>query len=215
MLLQCSLLLQDDLKELNTAVGSLSKHPWLSNNVTILVQGERAIFCSEKGFRFRRIQTNLKQTIHDEIFNPLQCLCSAFSINETTPDILEKLLDSFTEKHGSKLVKTIDTVSFVFNNDNLMLMNLPSGIVRHMMAPSGGLVSTQFSGPIAGLRTIPTLLNYGNLPDDAITYKGCITTEYKAGGYEAVLSFHYNLVREVCEHPGAGVTLSHIAKWDA
>jgi len=205
----------EQLQHLNDTVKVLSDHPWLAEDVTLYIRDDKVVFCSKKGFRFRRIEESVVQTVSTELYTPNNCLCSVFSLSDATPDIVQKLMNSLSEKHGVKLVNTIDSVLVSYEGDTLMLLNLPSGILRHMMAPSGGLMRTYFGGVVSDLRKIPMLLNYGNLPDTDNHYAGCLTTEYKAGGLDSVTAFHYNLVREVVANPGLGISLSRIATWDA
>jgi len=201
------------IHDIQCVVNSVGPHPYFGETVNVFTKDGNVIFLSEKGFRFRTLKTDIVSTVVAEIKTPLNCLCSGFVIDEeeVAPSILEKLV----ERHGAKLARTVESVIIYHKDETLMLLNLPSGIVRHMMSPSGGVMRTNFSGPTTALRHIPTFANYGHLPDDAPTYKGCIATEYKAGALYSVLGFHHNILKEVIAHPGLGITLERIGTWDA
>jgi hypothetical protein len=144
--------------------------------------------------------------------------CTAFEVDADDPSVVEKLLDRFQEQHGVKLRNQMDWCVIHFQGKQLMLCKLPSCMLRHMLAPTGGLMKTLYKGPVESLQSIPTLVKLGVLSNDFIVdgrISSAIVTEYKEYHYEAVQRLHWDIVREVVARPHSGITLGPIAVWDA
>ena len=87
-----------------------------------------------------------------------------------------------------------------------------------MLAPSGGLLKTAYSGPVDSLGAIPTLAKLGVLSNDFVVdgkINSMIVTEYKDIHYLIVQRLHWDIVREVIARPHSGITLGPVAVWDA
>jgi hypothetical protein len=134
------------------------------------------------------------------------------------PTVIDQLLNRFQEQHGHAMRAMIDWCVIKFAGKELMLCKLPPCILRHMLAPTGGLMKTRYCGPVEKLRTIPTLAKLGVLSNDFVVdgrVDSMLVTEYKAQHYDAVQRLHWDLVREVIARPHSGIALGPVAVWDA
>ena len=184
----------------------------MDGNVNVFSSDGAAIFHSADGFRFRRITGSLAETILDEINMKREYLCSALQLD--TESAIPMILNRFVEAHG-RAAAQIDYVITKHGGTTLMLINLPSTIVGHMMSATGGRMTTGFSGRVADLRKIPTIFKYGDLKgEDSEMFRGCISTEYKKESYQYVREFHAAFLQEVISRPYLGITLMPLARWD-
>lgn len=184
----------------------------MDGQVTVTTGDGSAVFHSAAGFSFRRIRENLYTTLLEEVHSERECICSVLELAK--PSMVSAILDRFVETHGRNLANKIDHIVIERDGKTLMLLNLPSCVIRHMMAYKGGRMTTGFSGAVDSLLKVPMLSKYGNIAGTGM-FRGCIATEYKEGGYEHARNFHFGLVQEVVSRPGLGITLSPIASWDA
>ncbi len=219
MPLLCDALSSDTLLELNKRIARLpAEHPLQKEgNTTIIQNGDYAIFQSEAGLYFRRIQSDLETEIRKEIDGQREYLCSVFEVDEGDPSVVEKLRIRFQESHGQKLARQIEDCVIMLHGKQLMLVKFPSSVLRHMLEPTGGFLRTGFSGLRGNLRQIPTLVQFCQIPsgDDSDFVKSVIATEYKEEHYHAAKSVHYNILREVVTRPNLGITLKPFAVWDS
>jgi hypothetical protein len=214
----------DVLLSLNRRILALpTAHPLrkecMDGNVSLSVIGDYAVFHSAAGFYFERVDT---ASLNDEfariVSAPRVYHCTAFQVDDNDPSVVQKLLDRFEEQHGAK-AKQIEHCVIPWDSKQLMLVKLPPTVLREILAPSGGILKTRFSGPLASLRELPTLVRFGVLTD-AIDVDGrvnsMVATEYTEGYYAAVQRIHWDLVREVLAVPHRGITLgAPLAEWDA
>jgi len=184
----------------------------MDGQVTVASTQGCAVFHSAAGFSFRRIRENLCATVLEEIDAEREYLCTALELGSRS--MVSAMLDRFVETHGQNMANKIDHIVIERDGKILMLVNLPSCVIRHMMAYKGGRMTTGFSGPVESLLKIPMLEKYGNVAGTGV-FRGCIATEYMEGGYEHARNFHFALVQEVVSRPGLGITLSPIAAWNA
>jgi hypothetical protein len=177
------------------------------------------ILHSAGGFYFEHMATpDLESELMKHIRSTRDYHCSAFEVDADDPSVVEKLLDRFQEQHGTKMRNMIDWCIITHEKKQLMLCKLPSCILRHMLAPTGGLLKTVYSGPITSLQTIPTLVKLGILSNDFVVdgqVRSVLATEYKDYHYYAVQRLHWDVVREVIARPHSGITLGPVAVWDA
>jgi hypothetical protein len=219
MPLVCAELSATDVSTLNRIlqekpVTHLLRKESMDGWVSVSSQSGAAVFHSAAGFTFRRIRESLYATILDEINGVREYVCSALQLEN--PVMVQAMLNRFVERHGLKMASQIDHVLIEHDGKTLMLVNLPSCVVRDMMAPMGGRMTTGFSGSVRALRNIPTLLKYGDIQgDDEDVFRGVIATEYKKDSYTYVQGFHYALLQEVISRPGLGITLTPVGRWDA
>ena len=186
----------------------------MDGRVDVFTQSGAVIFHSADGFHFRRVSGSLFETVLAEINMKREYLCSALEID--TLSAVPSILNRFTESHGLRLAAQIDHIIIEYGGKTLMLINLPSTVVRHMMAPMGGRLTTGFAGRVSDLRKIPTIFKYGNLQgSDTDMFRGCIGTEYKKDSYQYVREFHGAFLQEVISRPGLGITVMPLARWDA
>ena len=186
----------------------------VDGQITVVSSDGAAVFHSAAGFSFRRIRENLYTTILEEIDANREHLCSALHLKDLS--MVPSILDRFVEAHGRKLANKIDHIVIDHDGKLLMLLNLPTCVVRHMIEHTGGRMSTGFSGSVDSLRKIPMLAKYGNIVDtEGNMFRGCVMTEYKKDAYAHVRNFHYAIVQEVISRPDLGVTLLPVACWDA
>ena len=219
MPLVCAELSATDVSTLNRIIQEkpvthLLRKESMDGWVSVSTKGGAAVFHSAAGFAFRRIRESLYTTILDEINGKREYLCSALQLEN--PAMVQAMLNRFVETHGQKMANQIDHVLIHHDGKTLMLVNLPSCVVRDMMAPVGGRMTTGFSGSVRNLRRIPTLLKFGDIKgNDDDAFRGVITTEYKKDSYAYVQGFHYALLQEVISRPGLGITLTPVGRWDA
>lgn len=172
-----------------------------------------AVFFSPIGFYFTRIATDLESAIASELKSGQRdYLCSAFSI-DGGDELVAQLRDRFQENHGVKMARMIDHIVLTFRSQRLMLVKFPSCVVRHMLAPSGGVLRSEFSGPVESLRSIQVLEKMATIPEAGKI--GVLGTEYKAHQYMLARSIHDALLREVVARPGLGITLHRVGVWDS
>ena len=171
------------------------------------------------GFYFERCapDADLETAIEHAITTPREYHCSAFIVDADDPTVVDKLLVRFQEQYGAKLAAKIDHVVLPFEGKLIMHTKFPSCVLRHMMASSGGVMKTGFSGSVAALRNIPTLArmcSFSETETDNDTVKSVVATEYPAQYYIPVQGLHWDIVREVLARPHAGICLGPVAQWD-
>lgn len=172
-----------------------------------------AVFFSPIGFYYSRIVTDLESAIASELKSGQRdYLCSAFSI-DGGDELVKQLRDRFQENHGVKMAHMIDHIVINFRGQRLMLVKLPSCVLRHMLAPSGGVLRTTFSGPAEHLKSIQVLEKMATIPEDGMI--GVLATEYKEHQYWLARGIHDALLREVVAKPGLGITLHKVCVWDS
>ena len=233
MPLLCSLLSHDGLLALNRRVLGLPvDHPLrkecLDGGVTLTCPATPAagtavaVFHSAAGFyyeRFDRGAASLEADLLRIVGAPRVYHCTAFEVDRGDPSVVKKLLERFQEQHGAKLAQQIDHHVLPWESRQLILVKLPPTVLRHMLAPSGGLLKTRFAGPLSALRQLPTLVRFGVLTDAFETdgrVHSMVATEYPETHYAAVQKVHWDLVREVLAVPHSGITLgAPLAQWDA
>lgn len=221
MPLTCDALSYETLSELNHLLLTQStSHPLrkesVDGTVTISVSGSVLLFHSASGYSFRRIQDaeTVETALKREITEPRDSLCSTFEVDDES--LVPTLLSRFQERHGVKLARQMDHHLFTAGGRKRIIVKLPTGMVRHMLAPTGGLLKTVISGPVVSLRNIPLVARYGNLPvKDEGAYKSVIVTEYKEDQYPLVQAFHHAIVKEVLEAGPQGITVGPIGVWDS
>ena len=174
----------------------------------------------KRGFYFERCDPtdDLAKAVLAAIQTPRHYHCSTFVIDEEDPSVTSKLLDRFQEQHGVKLAAKIDHFVTAHEGKQVMHVKFPACVLRHMMAPTGGLMKTGFSGPLGALQRLPTLVRLGALSSAVEVdgrVKSMVATEYPAEYYMAVQRIHWDLVREVIAMKGGGVCLGPVAVWDA
>jgi hypothetical protein len=218
MSLVCEELATETVHALNKKLTRLpDNHPFKKDlekgNIQIWKDGDAAVFFSQLGFYFVRIATDLESAVAAELKTVQRdYLCSAFSI-DGGDELVRQLLDRFQENHGAKMAKMIDHIVLTFRGQRLMLVKFPSCVVRHMLAPSGGVLRSEFSGPVESLKSIQVLEKMATLPEEGKI--GVFATEYKEHQYMLARSIHNALLREVVAKPGLGITLHRIAVWDS
>lgn len=187
------------------------------------VGGNVLLFTSKaagRGFYFERCDPSatLEAVVATAIQTPRQYHCSTFVIDEGDPTVVDKLRARFVEQHGAKLAAKIDDYVTTHEGKQVMHVKFPACVLRHIMAPTGGLMKTGFSGPLSALRELPTLVRLGALGNavevDGVV-KSVVATEYPEGYYYAVQRIHWDLVREVIAKKGGGICLAPVAMWDA
>jgi len=219
MPLSCDALSYETLYELNHLLLSQPEsHPLrkesVDGTVSVSVFEQVLLFHSAAGYSFRRMHSDLESTLRAEITEPRDSLFTTFEVDNEA--LIPTLLDRFQERHGVKLARQMDHHLFMAGGRKRLIVKLPTGMVRHMLAPTGGLLKTVVSGPVLSLRSIPMVARYGNLPvkDEGI-YTSVIVTEYKEAQYPLVQAFHHAIVREVLEAGPQGITVGPIAVWDS
>jgi hypothetical protein len=230
MPLLCSLVSHDPLLALNRRVLGLPvDHPLrkecLDGGVTLTCPAGTAVavFHSAAGFYFERLDadaTSLEADLLRIVGSPRVYHCTAFEVDHDDPSVVQKLLDRFQEQHGAKLARQIEHCVIPWESRQLMLVKLPPAVLRHMLAPCGGLIKTRFAGSLAALRQLPTLVRFGVLTDafeaDDGRVHSMVATEYPETHYAAVQKVHWDLVREVLAVPHSGIVLgAPLAQWDA
>lgn len=224
MPLVCNLLDHGVLSRLNALVLSLNtnnplRKECVDGDVRVFVNGQYLVLHSAGGFYFEHmITTDLESELARHINAPRKYHCTAFEVDDDDPSVVTKLLDRFQEQHGLKMRNMIDWCVIKFNNKELMLCKLPPCLLRHMLAPTGGLMKTGYSGPATALANIPTLAKLGVLSSEFIVdgrISSMFVTEYKEVHYNSVQRLHWDIVREVIARPYSGISLSPVAVWDA
>ena len=222
MPLLCSLLSREILSKLNQEiaklpVGNILRKESLDGDITVTIVENNtiAVYHSAAGFYFHRIENSVEDTIRKDIHTTREYICSAFEMDPNDPTVKQKLLDRFQESYGQKLFKKMDYVCLEYKESSIMLVKLPSCILRHVLAPSGGILRTVFSGPTQSLQQIPTLMKLANIDTNQDYTSSVFITEYKTGMLPFVLQIHYDIVRELVMKPNLGITIGPVALWDA
>jgi hypothetical protein len=224
MPLICDSLPYDKLTKLNARVLRLPetnplRKECMDGEVRVFVQNDVLILHSAGGFYFEHMAVaDVESELARHIRSPRTYHCTAFEVDRDDPSVVEKLLDRFQEQHGVAMRNMIDWCVIKFAGKELMLCKLPPCILRHMLAPTGGLMRTPYSGPVDKLGAVPTLAKLGVLSNDFVVdgrIESMLVTEYKAEHYEAVQRLHWDIVREVIARPHSGITLGPVAVWDA
>ena len=224
MPLVCDELSHTTLSALNTRIAKLPdtnplRKECLDGTVLAFKQNDVLVLHSAGGFYFEHMAVpDMETELARHIRSPRTYHCTAFEVDDDDPSVVEKLLDRFQEQHGVKMRNMIDWCVIKFNGKELMLCKLPPCILRHMLAPSGGLLKTAYSGPVDSLGAIPTLAKLGVLSNDFVVdgkINSMIVTEYKDIHYLIVQRLHWDIVREVIARPHSGITLGPVAVWDA
>lgn len=182
--------------------------------IRIFKDGDYAVFHSAGGFYFRHMTTgNLEETVHEDIHGVRDYLCTAFTVDSDDPTVVQKLLNRFEENHGARMAKMIEHLVLTFEGKRLMLVKLPSCIVRHMLEPTGGVLRTKLAGPVESLAELPTLGKLGvQIEEFADTV---IATEYQEGYYILARRMHFDILKEVLAHPNKGIVVKMFAVWDS
>jgi hypothetical protein len=224
MPLLCDALPHETVVALNRLIGklppqSLLRRECMDGDVRVFKQHDVLILHSAAGFYFEHMdQPDLETALKRHIRSTRAYHCSAFEIDADDPTVVEKLLVRFQEQHGEKMARQIDWCTITFNGKNLMLVKFPPCILRHLLAPTGGLMKTGFRGPSETLALVPTLVRFGALKDPFILdgrVSSIFATEYKEHQYETVKRIHWDIVREVIARPHSGIYLGPVAEWDA
>lgn len=224
MPLVCDSLSHTTITALNARIAKLPdnnplRKECLDGVVQAFKQNDVLVLHSAGGFYFEHMSVpDIETELARHIRTPRAYHCTAFEVDKEDPSVVEKLLDRFQEQHGLKMRNMIDWCVIKFNGKELMLCKLPPCILRHMLAPSGGLMKTSYSGPVDRLGSIPTLAKLGVLSNDFVvdgTIKSMLVTEYKDVHYEAVNRLHWDIVREVIARPHSGIALGPVGVWDA
>jgi len=219
MPLVCDALAYDVLAELNRLLlAQPLSHPLrkesVDGTVTVSVEGPVLLFHSAAGYSFRRLKGDVEATLRADITEPRDSLCSTFEVDDDA--LVPTLLERFQERHGVKMARQMDHHVFTSGGRKRIIVKLPTCMVRHMLAPTGGLMKTVVSGPVASLRAVPMVARYGSLPtEDSDKYTSVIVTEYKEDMYPMVLNFHYAIVKEVMAAGPLGISVGPIAQWDS
>jgi hypothetical protein len=211
-MLLCEELPPETVAALNAKLQTLpADHPLRKESCVVSKDGNCAIFRSS-GFYFRRIRHNLESEIVADMREGREYLCSVFEVDQDDPSVVQQLRDRFQEQHGH-MAAMIDDHVLTVDGKQLMLVKFPSCVVRDMLEPSGGLLKTGYRGSKASLMQIPTLVRFGQIPEDG-NYS-MFVTEYKEHQYYAAKRIHYDILREVISRPNLGITLNPIALWDS
>jgi hypothetical protein len=224
MPLVCDSLPYDKLAKLNARVARLPethhlRKECMDGEVRVFVQNDVLVLHSAGGFYFEHMTVaDIESELARHIRSPRTYHCTAFEVDGDDPSVVEKLLDRFQEQHGVAMRNMIDWCVIKFAGKELMLCKLPPCILRHMLAPTGGLMRTPYSGPVDKLGAVPTLAKLGVLSNDFVVdghIQSMIVTEYKMEHYVAVQRLHWDIVREVIARPHSGIALGPVAVWDA
>ena len=223
MPLVCSAIPYAVVAELNAAIhrlpgGNPIRKETVDGDLTATVDGDVIVFHSAAGYSFRRLDgDDLEAALRKEIAEPRDFLCTIFEVDQDDPSVVGKLLDRFQENHGVKLARKIDHHILTKGKTQRMLVKLPTCLVRHMLAPTGGLLKTSFTGSRGALRSIPMIAKYGQIPegDDDASFSSVIVTEYKEGQLPLVQHFHHELLREVLAAGSQGISIGPVGVWDA
>ena len=220
----CTELSQPTLDMLCERIEALPEsHPLrqeVAAGVKIFTDADVVVFESRLGLYYRRMNGHgLEEALQEEIKTVRNCLCSAFEVDTDDPSLVQQLRDRFQENHGVRLARTIDDHVLEFRGKRLMLVKLPAPVVRHMLAPTGGLLHTTVRGPSASLRALPTVDQYGQLEDAPQDTDGriktVIVTKYAEGQHAVAQHLHYNILRDAITHPNLGVCIGPFCAWDS
>jgi hypothetical protein len=185
-----------------------------------------AVYKSKAGFYFTRVSHNLESTIMSEIRGKREYLCTMFVVDEHEPEshdrpvltgdeAVQKLKERFLESHGLRLYNQIDFFDFYDRGARLLLVKLPSSVLRHMLAPTGGVLTTIFSGPLEKLSELPTLVKVVTTMPERDGQRAAIVTQYGEGLYYKAAQIHWDIVKEVMRKPNSGIYIGPIAVWDS
>lgn len=224
MPLLCESLSSETVASLNRLISRFpTEHPLrkecMDGDVLVFKQYDVLVLHSAAGFYFEHMdQPDLETALIRHIKAQRTYHCSAFEIDADDPTVVEKLLTRFQEQHGEKIARQIDWCTITFNKKELMLVKFPPCLLRHLLAPSGGMMLTAYRGPIETLSLLPTLERFGVLKDPFIVdgrVNSVFATQYKEPQYETVKKIHWDIVREVIARPHSGICLGPVAQWDA
>lgn len=230
MPLVCDELAPETVAALNRKIFALpEEHPLKRESadcdMTITQIEDVAVYKSKAGFYFSRIAHNLESTLMADIRGKREYLCTMFVVDEpdgpegpaplTGDEAVQKLKERFLETHGERLYNQIDFFDFYHRGARLLLVKLPSSVLRHMLAPTGGFLTTTFSGPVDKLATIPTLVKLVTEMPERDGQRAVIVTKYTEGLYHKAAGLHWDIVREVIKRPHSGIYLGPIAVWDS
>lgn len=176
----------------------------------------------ERGFTFCRRshpdETSV-ETFRAYLRNPVaaQYIPMTYEISKegdkTEQEIVSDILSSYENAHGRALAAKIDWILWR-QTSNFLIVLLPREIVARLMCDQGGLLTTEFRGRVGALRKIKALAPV--LPEDVgdedVVRRGLVT-QYGKGAYLACYAIHQSVVREVCRHPGQGITIGPIGVW--
>jgi hypothetical protein len=181
----------------------------------------------ERGFTFCRRPLGFEndvETFRAFLHNPVaaQYIPMTYEImaegDTSVQSVAEDILASYEKAHGHTLAKKIDWLVWstggAATTNTFLIVLLPREIVERLMRDQGGRLTTMFGGRVGALRKIKTLAPV--LPEDAeddeVVRRGLVT-EYGKGGHLACFSIHQSVVREICRHPGQGITIGPIGVW--
>jgi hypothetical protein len=224
MPLVCDALPYDKLSALNARVTRLPetnplRKECVDGEVRVFVQNDVLVLHSAGGFYFEHMAVpDVESELARHIRTPRAYHCTAFEVDGDDPSVVEKLLDRFQEQHGAAMRRMIDWCVVQFAGKELMLCKLPACLLRHMLAPTGGLMKTEYRGPIDTLSKVPTLVKLGVLSNDFVVdgrVASMLVTEYRPEHYKAVQRLHWDVVREVIARPHSGICIGPIAAWDS
>ena len=212
-------LAKDVLTAINHEITKLNvAHPLrketMDGDVSVLEDNGVAVYHSAAGFYFQRIRTNFVETLYEDIRTYRKYLCSAFEMDLNDPSVEGKLLNRFQEFYGQKYSKMLDSHRMIHKGISVLLVKIPSCVLRLMMAPSGGIMKTIVTGSTESLKQLPTLVKMGNIQESKDRVSSVFVTEYKKDMYQTVNQIHYDLVREVLAKPNLGITVDPFAVWD-
>lgn len=209
MSLVCADLPQDNVRELNRV--------WTKGPVEVFESNRCAVFVRNNEFYFRRIATDLESEIRaDNMDRNREYLCTVFEVDRDDPTVVDKLRTRFVEVHGQKLARTIDDCVVQHKGKTLMIVKFPAGVVRHMLASSGGgLLQTCIHGSRSALAQLPTLVKFNKVPAEEDATRTMFVTQYNDGQYLAAQNIHCDILREVLARPHLGITLSPFMAWDS
>jgi hypothetical protein len=225
----CTELSQPTLDMLCERIEALPEaHPFRQEvvaGVKIFTDGDVVVFESRLGLYYRRMggeelgSKRLESALQEEINNVRNCLSTAFEVDTDDPSVIRQLRDRFQENHGVRMARTIDDHVLEYRGKRIMIVKLPAPVVRHMLAPTGGLLHTTVSGASESLRALPTVEQYGQLEDAPRDANGriktVIVTKYAEGQHAVAQHLHYNIMREAITRPNLGVCIGPFCAWDS
>lgn len=221
MSIVCTSLPSATVAELNAQIKTLpANHALRRDNMTYIIrQDDVVLFRGSSGAMYYvRSSAPIEDVIREDIAQQERpYLCSIFVVDSM--DLVGKMLERFQENHGVKMARQIDHYIYHFNGEILMLVKLPSCVVRHMLAPTGGLLKTTYSGPVDSIKRLDTLSRFvGYYKDDEIhdgRIKSVFATQYGEGMLPIVERIHYDVLRDVIKHPNLGLCVGPIGQWDS
>lgn len=177
----------------------------------------------ERGFTFCRRPLGFEndvETFRAFLHNPVaaQYVPMTYEVmaegNTTVQSVVEDILASYEKAHGHTLAKKIDWLVWTGATNTFLIVLLPREIVERLMRDQGGRLTTMFGGRVGALRKIKTLAPVlpEDMDDDEVVRRGLVT-EYGKGAHLACFSIHQSVVREICRHPGQGITIGPIGVW--